>query len=274
MNHPHASLLNILNFMWCVWKSRNDCLFNRKSGEPYQISIHSQALASNLELCDNVAQDFQVPGKSEVKEKPARVTHQPSRQQGSTIQTDINLAGPVIFSDAAWKYRSFQGDNHFPFTGIGVYIKVNMQGKECRIMIQASAPFASSAFQAETQALALAGMVAQYLQIQRPSFLTDSKNLAKVAASRSLNHPLLHWDSRDMLADFYQATSSSIVQVFHIKRDLNRVAHNNAKQVLRQCQSQLILSCTCSAHRAISCTHGKKSAIVPLIARAFGDLSR
>jgi hypothetical protein len=37
INHPHANLLNVLTFMWCLWKSRNDYLFNREKTHPIQI---------------------------------------------------------------------------------------------------------------------------------------------------------------------------------------------------------------------------------------------
>lgn len=50
MNHPHASLANILTFMWCLWKSRNDHLFGRKEGAPHKIQFMAHEIEQNLEL--------------------------------------------------------------------------------------------------------------------------------------------------------------------------------------------------------------------------------
>jgi hypothetical protein len=50
MNHPHASLSNILTFLWCIRKSRNDNLFGRNKGQPYQIQHMAQAITTNLDM--------------------------------------------------------------------------------------------------------------------------------------------------------------------------------------------------------------------------------
>ena len=49
MNHPHASISNIFNFMWCIWKARNDFLFERKFSFPYQIKIAATSLNNILQ---------------------------------------------------------------------------------------------------------------------------------------------------------------------------------------------------------------------------------
>jgi hypothetical protein len=50
MKHPNGSLQNILNFLWCLWKSRNDSLFNRKQGQPTKIHYMDNALSQNMEM--------------------------------------------------------------------------------------------------------------------------------------------------------------------------------------------------------------------------------
>jgi hypothetical protein len=246
MNHPHATLPNILTFMWCIWKSRNEELFQRRSSEPYQISINANALSQNLELCDIPKLNMQG------KEQPNNWPQPDTPLQGSTITTDKVISGAVVFCDASWKCRDIPGAAGLEATGIGVYIRADIEGKLCSLMIQASAMLASSAFHAEAMALLLAAALVRILNITRPSYLSDNQILAKVAATRRLDHPLLRWDSRSAFADFLDATSQSSLQVFHIKRDLNRVAHNCAKQALRRCLEQPIFCCS-SAHVASQC---------------------
>jgi hypothetical protein len=48
-------------------------------------------------------------------------------------------------------------------------------------------------------------------------------------------------------------TESSNAAVYHIKRDINGVAHNCAHQAIKQDVSTPIYSCTNSTHRIFSC---------------------
>lgn len=115
-------------------------------------------------------------------------------------------------------------------------------------MIQASTLQESSVFQAEAKALLMAAKLTEILRIDRPTFLMDNQVLAKTAAGRRLDHPLLHWNARAYLADYLEATSGSSQQVFHIPRELNEVAHNCAAQVLRRSLNKPIYRCSSSAH--------------------------
>lgn len=48
--HPQASLINIMTFLWCIWKARNDKLFGRKDTSPMQVYQAMQAILKNQEL--------------------------------------------------------------------------------------------------------------------------------------------------------------------------------------------------------------------------------
>ena len=263
MNHPYALLQNILTFMWCIWKSRNDFLFQRKKGEPYQIFINTQALINNLELHKPTSQNVQENShlqlqvnelQLQVNEPTLSATRQgQDQQQGVTISPDNLVEGTLIFANAAWKCRKIPGMEGREATGIGVHIRDNSDGRRWHIKIQAAAPHEQSVFQAEAKALLLAAKLAQSLHFQVPKIFTDNQVLAKVAAGRRLDHPLVQWNARAILAEFYQATSGSLPQVFHISRKFNQIAHSCAAQVLRQSLNQPIFRCSNSAHSTDGC---------------------
>jgi hypothetical protein len=60
MNHPNGSIENILTFMWCLWKARNNCLFNKKDNTPLQVHHMTNAIQQNLELLDVMQDSIQV----------------------------------------------------------------------------------------------------------------------------------------------------------------------------------------------------------------------
>ena len=172
--------------------------------------------------------------------------------QGSTIASDRMLSGCVVFADASRECNKIPGPTGIPATGIGVFIKNEAVGNQYSIMIQAATSLTSSVL-AEAKALLLAAEITRLLNIDRPKLLTDNLTLAKVTASRQLVHPLVHWDTRDDLANLFMLNSRSSAQVFHIRRDLNGVAHNCAHQALRHCHKQPIFSCVNLAHQTGHC---------------------
>jgi ribonuclease HI len=245
INHPYASLQNIFTFMWCLWKSRNDCLFGRKKGEPYQINLNAQAILNNLELV--VASDplLQVQPKSQI---PTGISAIPV--QGVTLQSDLVIAGAKVYSDASWKCKKIPGG--VGATGIGVFLQYMENSQNFNVMVQASTPQATSVLQAEADAMLLATKLAELLNINSPTLLTDNQILAKAMASRKLDNPQLHWNVRETFAEILNSMLKTNSQVFHIKRDLNGVAHNCAHQVLRQSLDEPIFRCVCSAHSSPS----------------------
>lgn len=233
--------------MWCTWKSRNDMLFQRKNGQPYQIHIIAQALHNNLELCS--FSDSNLQDRKHQQHSPSSTVP----EHGATLKTDLLITGATVFANASWKCRKIPGVVGTTATGIGVFLRYKANGRQFTIMIQASTQLASSVLQAEAKALLLAATLSDLLKVDRPTFLTDNQTLAKAGASRTINFPLLHWDTRNTMARFFEATSRSPSQIFHIKRDLNGVAHDCAHQAIRRDLNQPIFSCICSAHSSPTC---------------------
>jgi hypothetical protein len=74
MNHPNATLTNNLTFMWCLWKSRNDCLFNQKQTHPKQIHHMANAITKSLEMVDvvQVPNSYRFQNEYSSKEKTSK----------------------------------------------------------------------------------------------------------------------------------------------------------------------------------------------------------
>jgi hypothetical protein len=249
MNHPHASLQNIFTFLWCLWKSRNDCLFNRKPGSPLQIKHAAEAIIQGQTLQDRVTNCI-TPNEKH-NEQQEQDHHLPA--PGCTIKSDMLIAGSKVFVDASWKTSKLSGAAAQPATGIGVFMQFNISGVDHNLMVQASTPTASSPLQAEAKALHFAALIADSVQLSRPTFMTDSLLLAKAAAVRcsSLNH--LNWDIRASIAEFFHLSTRLEATIYHISRDINRVAHDCAQQAFMRSQAQPEFSCINLAHRERSC---------------------
>ena len=248
MNHPHASLPNILNFMWCLWKARNDYLFSRNRARPYHINTAAIALCNELD--DSIHISSQLKSNEMVGVLP--LTNQ-IPMQGKTIKSDLQVTGPKVYSDAAFRCKKIPGLTQGSVaTGIGIYLSLPQDQLEVNVQIQASTVITDTPLQAEALALLLAARVAKQLCISQPTFLTDNLSLASWAASRKIKESTTPWTIRKILADFFCYSSDLQSQVFHISREINGIAHNVAHQVLTSVVEPDIC-CFASAHRNMTC---------------------
>jgi hypothetical protein len=163
------------------------------------------------------------------------------------------ISGSKFFSDAAWKTKKAPGMASVTTTGIGVYGQFQDKTFAATVMIQASIPTTSSVFQAEADALLFAARIASIFNLQQQAFLTDNKVLAAAASSKSTKLQQVPWEIRSQIAEYSQLFKSSSVAIYHVKRELNEIAHNCAHQALRQALSQPIYSCTSSTYGNFNC---------------------
>jgi ribonuclease HI len=253
MQHPHASIDNILTFLWCVWKARNDCLFNKKDTHPLKIQHMANAINQNMEMV-NVVQDaleknFSINREFNHMERRKKQDIEERLEQGDTLKSDLLIKGSKFFTDASWKTKEVPGLQGISSTGIGVYCQIVRQGVEENILIQAaSIEKTLSPLHAETMGLILAAQLAEKLNIKQITFLTDCIVLAKAAAAPNISDKHVPWELRKQIADYKKESRNLEAKVYHIKRNLNGIAHDCAQQAIRQDPSTPIFSCNNSAH--------------------------
>mgnify|MGYP005845974869 CR=1 FL=1 len=198
MGHPYGSISNILNFLWCLWKARNDFVFDRQKVLPHHVYIAALALSSDSYV--------DLPNLSKKQGDPqAQLSHNQLPMQGRTLKSDLLISGPKIYSNATFRSRKIpgllQGD---VATGVGVYISLPLNQLEINVQIQASAPPTSTPQHAE--------VLARKLNIILPTFLIDCLSLALVAASGKIQEYTTPWNIRKCLANF----SSVLLICIHV----------------------------------------------------------
>jgi hypothetical protein len=140
MNHPNGNLENILTFMWCLWKSRNDNLFNGKNGHPTQIYLMANAIKQNLEMLDNLQDN---KGKNRIQDNALFHNQLPHQGLKAILLNLIcRLQVQRFFSDAAWKTKKAPGMASKTSMGIGVYCQIQEGTPTATVMIQDSIPTA------------------------------------------------------------------------------------------------------------------------------------
>jgi hypothetical protein len=185
-------------------------------------------------------------------------TGQPQRQerykQGETIKTDLLVQGSKIYTDAAWKTRKPPGSNGRIATGIGVFCHLEDQAsRTTKVLIQAASPTSPSPLHAEEKALIFVAQIAEQLEVDQVTFLTYSLILAKAAAAKMITDTQVPWELREQIAHYKRRSRNLQHKIYHIKRDINGVAHNCAHQALRQSLSMPTYSCSNSAHVRDNC---------------------
>jgi hypothetical protein len=236
MNHPNGTIENILTFMWCLWKARNDCLFNKKDSTPLQVHYMTNAIKQNLELLD--------PLQVGVQEPQTRTgAQQELTNPGSTISSDLRIQGSKIFSDATWRKINTPGAQENPKTGLGVYCQFTRECREETVMIQASTIQPSSPILAEAAALLLASNIAAKIQEQGVTFLTDNLTLARAAAAHSIADKQVPWELRQQIADYKKASEHLIPKIYHRSHYTTASCFSIRKQTVFYAQSEKY-SCT------------------------------
>lgn len=223
-NHPHISTINLYTFLWCLWKVRNDYLFNRKNIKPEQVFVVYNAVMQDT--------DTSLMKELHVHDSTWKGHHgQPEQLKLSTVltsQSTIDFPGTQIYSDAAWSLEPGQA---VAKAGIGVFLQINGQHTD-HLYISAVSPPVASALQAEAYGLLLAVKIAAQLHVQDPKFLTDSEVLASAVVQPDITKAG-PWAIRPILAAIQTTPSFHPYRILKVHRSLNFKAHHQARLAVK-----------------------------------------
>jgi hypothetical protein len=228
LNHPHINTTNIFTFLWCLWKMRNEKLFNNLESQPSQVIIRTNALINSL----------QIP------------KHPKPTPKMNETPSHLLYSGPRIFVDAAWKKRP----NGQPSkAGIGIHITWKQGLHITDVLISARTVPVSTPLQAEAEGLLIAASIVSSLILQDPYFFTDNLGLAKAVQTNGGANPNVLWEIRRQAVQFQENMQPLRPSIFHINRSLNAIAHHYAQKAKTLPTASPLCCCTNSTHTAYSC---------------------
>ena len=215
----------------------------------------TNAIVNNMEMSDlmqGISEHNLITGPSHKVRSQELMQDEQRMTQGQTIKTDLQIVGNKIYTDASWKTKKNPGAEGTISTGLGVFCHLQNHNGEEKILIQASTlKKANSPLIAEAIGLYLAALIAAKLGLQSTTFFIDNLSLAKAAAAEKISDKQVPWELREQIANYQKASRDLDRRIFHISRDLNGIAHDCAKQAIRQDKSLPIFSCSNSAHSRI-----------------------
>jgi hypothetical protein len=229
--------------LWCLWKSRNDNLFGRKSNKPFQVHAAAKAILQGARNDDELT-------PTKVHASITQDKQCTSLQQGSSVSEPSKLVGSVFYVDAAWS--PLQGQNSAP-AGIGIFIQNTGLTHTNNIFISATSPHVSSALQAEAFGVQLAVTIAELLCSEQPIFLTDNKTLSVAAAANDPVRAPGHWQIAPQLAAIFTMSAFNPSRIHHTNRQHNFKAHHQAKLALRLLSKDVIFRCLCNSQQPGIC---------------------
>ena len=139
---------------------------------------------------------------------------------------------------------------HREKAGIGIHLNCKWKDHD-DIFVQAISN-ASSALQAETQAMEVAVQMANILEIQESNFCTDNFTLVQALNVHDLEKHPGHWTIRPNLQRILLIAQNMQAKFVKIKREENEIAHRHAQEAFR---SHKVGACLykCNKHSSDEC---------------------